>query len=641
MVSIIAVAALLRLWQLDAAPPGLYRDEAYNGLDAMGVLQGRHAVYFTANNGREPAYIYLTALALSLLGRTVLAVRFTAALSGILTTGVVYLLGRSWFGARVGLFAAWLWAITLWPVHLSRVGLRPILLPFLLTLVFWLGTLAYRRGSLWLWLGAGLAYGAAFYTYLAVRFTPILLVALLSYLLLKHRRARSRLWPGVLWFGLGTLVTLSPLAFAALQDPNLIIGRVGQVSIFNPEIGGPNPLVTLTRQTGRALGMFLWSGDTILRHNPAGRPVFDLLMAAPFLIGLVYCLRHWRQKASAALLLWVAVMLGPTILAEDAPHFLRAVGVLPAALYFPALGLSKIWEWPKLADALRRGLVLLLVLGTLIVTVSDYVHFVRQPDTAYLFEAAARELAQRVNADGRGVDVFVDRRFRDGWPSLRFLLDDTASVSWYAAQDGIASPAAPPATIYAWPYDSLDFVAGALDAPVLISITEGPLTRGDLEPQPYPLYVRYEGTTTEPSAEKIVFDERFALHDASLENLPLQRLQVDLHWSTREPEPAPPVPTVFVHVVPQQVAPGAPPLGQSDGPLAQGYWPVAAWQPGQVIHERRIIDMQEPLDLTHHEILVGIYDAVTGVRLSAYSPQGELLGDSWRLTDNLRTHEEN
>ncbi len=641
MVTIIAVAALLRLWQLDAAPPGLYRDEAYNGLDALGVLQGRHAVYFIANNGREPAYVYLTALALSLLGRTVFAVRFAAALSGILTTAVVYLLGRSWFGARVGLIAAWLWAVTLWPVHLSRVGLRPILLPFLLAFIFWLGTLAYRRRSAWLWIGAGLAYGAAFYTYLAVRFTPILLVALLSYLLLKHRPARSRLWPGVLWFGLGTLVTLSPLAFAALQNPALIVGRVGQVSIFNPEIGGPNPLVTLARQTGRALGMFLWSGDTILRHNPAGRPVFDLLMAAPFLIGLVYCLRHWRQKASVALLLWVAVMLGPTVLAEDAPHFLRAVGVLPAALYIPALGLSKIWEWPKLAGALRRGLVLLLVLGTLIVSVSDYVHFVRQPDTAYLFEAAARELAQRVNAEPGGVDVFVDRRFQDGWPSLRFLLDDSASVSWYAAQDGIASPVAPPATIYAWPYDSLDFIARTLDAPVLISITEGPLARGDLEPQPYPLYVRYEGVTIEPPAEKVVFDERLALHDASSENLPMQRLQVDLYWSTREPEPAHPVPTVFVHVVSQQMAAGAPPIGQSDGPLAQGYWPVAAWQPGQVIHERRIIDMQEPLDLAHHEILVGLYDAVTGVRLSAYSPQGELLGDSWRLTDDLQTHEEN
>src|SRR5690606_16063121 len=126
---VLAVAVLLRLWALDVAPPGLYRDEASNGLDALGVLQGNHAVYFTANNGREPVYIYLAALAISLLGRTVIAVRVAAALVGALTTIPVYLLGRSWFGQRVALFAAWLWAVTLWPMHLSRIGLRAILLP--------------------------------------------------------------------------------------------------------------------------------------------------------------------------------------------------------------------------------------------------------------------------------------------------------------------------------------------------------------------------------------------------------------------------------------------------------------------------------------------------------------------------------
>lgn len=641
MVLILAVAALLRLWFLDVAPPGLYRDEAYNGLDALGVLQGRHAVYFAANNGREPAYVYLTALAVSLLGRTVIAVRLAAALTGVLTTAAVYLLGRAWFGARVALFAAWLWAVTLWPLHLSRIGLRPILLPFLFTVVFWLGTLAYRRRSAWLWLAAGAGYGAMFYTYLAARFTPVLLLLLLSYLLLKHREARSRLWPGVLLFALGALVAASPLAFAAWQDPGLVVGRVGQVSIFNPAIGGPNPFVTLVRQMGRALGMFLWSGDTILRHNPAGRPVFDLLMAAPFLLGLVYAIRSWRQKAHATLLLWVVVMLGPTMLAEDAPHFLRAVGVLPAALFLPALGLSKIWEWPKLAGALRRGFVLLLVLGTLIVTVSDYVHFVRQPDTAYLFEAAARELAQRVNAEQTDANIFVDRRFQDGWPSIRFLLDEPASIGWFTAQEGIEPAVAPPASIYAWPFEPLDFVADALDAPVLISISEGSLARGDLEPQPYPLFVRYEGMATEPAAEKVIFDGGLALHDATVEELDMQRLQVDLYWSTREPQPADPVPTVFVHVISQQLAADASPLGQSDGPVAQGYWPLAAWRPGQIIHERRIIDMQEPLDLAHHEIFVGVYEVFSGARLPAYSPQGDPLGDSWRLVLDPRAHEEN
>ena len=39
----LSVAAVLRFWQLDQVPPGLYRDEAFNGLDALKVLAGEHA----------------------------------------------------------------------------------------------------------------------------------------------------------------------------------------------------------------------------------------------------------------------------------------------------------------------------------------------------------------------------------------------------------------------------------------------------------------------------------------------------------------------------------------------------------------------------------------------------------------------
>jgi len=63
---VIALAGILRFWQLGDVPPGLYRDEAANGLDALDVIEGRRdgqsPFYFSANNGREPLYIYLTTL---------------------------------------------------------------------------------------------------------------------------------------------------------------------------------------------------------------------------------------------------------------------------------------------------------------------------------------------------------------------------------------------------------------------------------------------------------------------------------------------------------------------------------------------------------------------------------------------------
>ena len=84
------VAAGLRFWQLGDIPSGLYRDEATNGLDAVDVLngqrQGQTPLYFEANNGREPAYIYLAAASIGIVGQTPLAVRLAAAVIGTLTT---------------------------------------------------------------------------------------------------------------------------------------------------------------------------------------------------------------------------------------------------------------------------------------------------------------------------------------------------------------------------------------------------------------------------------------------------------------------------------------------------------------------------------------------------------------------------
>ena len=75
---VIAVAAALRFWGLGTTPPGLYHDEAFNGLDALGVLGGERPVFFEANNGREPLFIYLVALSVAVLGRSPGAIRMVA-----------------------------------------------------------------------------------------------------------------------------------------------------------------------------------------------------------------------------------------------------------------------------------------------------------------------------------------------------------------------------------------------------------------------------------------------------------------------------------------------------------------------------------------------------------------------------------
>ncbi|MBK8985664.1 MAG: glycosyltransferase family 39 protein [Chloroflexi bacterium] len=616
---LIAVTAVFfRFYQLGQYPPGLYHDEAYNGLDALTVLDGRYPLFFPANNGREPAYIYLTAAAIALVGRTVTAVRLGAAVVGSLATLAVYLLGREWFGQRVGLLSAWLWAVTVWSVHLGRVGLRVSLLAPLLALAFWLGTLAYRRQQAWLWLAAGLVYGSAFYTYLAVRFTPLVLLALCLYLLWQRRGAR--LWPGMGWFGLGTAVALLPLGLLFWQDPALILGRSGQVSILNPAINGGDLWGALARQTDRALGMFIWRGDDILRHNPAGRPVFDWLMAGPFLLGLAWCVYHWRRPAAAAALLWLLIMSGPTILAEDTPHFLRAAGVLPAALLLPALGLDWLWNWARLPQLARRGVVAVLLAGSLWLSVRDYVNYSRQPDVAYLFETAVTDLAAAINAEPIGTAVFLDdERYWQKYPTLPFLVEE-ARVLLYRPAEGLP-PLPETAVIYAWPYDNLDAVRRAIQPPALVMAEWGSLARGDMEPEAYPLVARYAIQPAPDWPVQATFGAGLAtLHQVAVETLPTGELQVDVVWQAGTAVPG--NLAVFVHVVGPDGL-----IGQSDGPPGAGLWPADWWTAGLLLHDRRVIPLDNAAQPT--AIHIGWYDTDTGARLPVQNAAGQPVGDVW------------
>lgn len=635
----IVVAAALRFWQLDQIPPGLYRDEAFNGLDALQILSGQSEedslFYLTGNNGREPLFVYLTTLSVSLFGRSVLAVRLVAAIVGTLTTWFTYKLAKSWFGEQIGLLSAWVWAITLWPIHLSRIGLRPILLPLFLALTFWLATLAYRQNgvgqrfelkSIWLWLFAGVAYGFTFYTYLAARFTVLLIVLLIFYLVLTGRG--RAMWPGIAWAAMGTTILVAPLAILLWQQPELLFGRAEQVAVLNPAINEGDFLGTLWRQTWKSLGLFFVAGDRIARHNPPGRPVFSLILLIPFLAGVVWSARHWRRAAAMTVLIWVVVMLGPTLLAEDAPHFLRAVGILPAAVMLPAIGITLIWQWSRLPSGLGEILAVSLLIASLAVTLNDYfINYAEQPQTAFWFEEAARDLSEQINGEAENATIYLDRRFWDGWPSVRFLLDAERPISFYRPEELDDLEFKPPAVVYAWPHEGIQEVIESIPPPAQVFGQSGSLAQGDRETVPYPLFVRYVVNQSSELPVLAKFNNSIQLRGAEVKDSGAGQLLVDLYWSTDSALEDSLV--TFVHVSEKSAPPGL--VGQSDSVPSQGNWPTQWWRPGLIIHDQHIVNLDGGYDGNQHEVRVGLYKVDSRELLPLVDDTGASIGDTWLL----------
>ena len=637
--ALMLVAGALRFYELGAWPPGLYHDEAYNGLDSLRVLAGNHPLYFAANHGREPFFIYLVSLSVGWLGRSVYAVRFPAAIVGTLLIPATYFMARELFGQRVGLITAAITAITLWPIQLSLIGLRAGSLPLFIALSIGMGVHAYRSGRALHWIIAGIFYGLSFYTYLASRFTPFVLVLLLIVVLIARRHKQTP-WRNLIIFALAVFSVLIPLIFTALTQWDVVMGRPGDVSIFNPAINHGDPIGLLVRSTANAVGMFFWRGDGIPRHNVPYRPVFDPLLVIFFAWGLIRLivaalgpasppykplpdflhpgsdmrfsprLPPLSKLASLLVLIWIPVMLLPTILAEDSPHFLRAVGVLPVALIIPAVGLETLAQWLTVRGrrALAYGFVSAVLLIGAAWTIRDYSRYAVDPETAYAFEDAGVQLSRAARSDRfAGRQVYVADRFARDWTSVPFLIGG----GYIPIPAGTVPQldAAQPATLFLWPYEDWTKALSTLSAPVRLQVSAGPLAKGDLDPQPHVGYLNVQiepidGANLQPEAQ---FDNGLHLLGHTIEAIDDGHWRLRTLWQTDRSITGDE--TFFVHllVADQMIA-------SQDGDSGGGFYPLRLWKPGDVIIDERIIDVPSQADRAQLQIELGVYNRVTNQR---------------------------
>jgi len=97
-------------------------------------------------------------------------------------------------------------------------------------------------------------------------------------------------------------------------------------------------------------------------------------------------------------------------------------------------------------------------------------------------------------------------------------------------------------------------------------------------------------------------------------------LSVTLYWQADEAPGADY--TVFVHLTDETDNL----LGQHDGPPRDGAYPTSWWLPGDVVADRHIIHLDEPL-ISLAWLQVGMYDPATLARLPAYNGAGRRLAE--------------
>ncbi|MHB9031617.1 MAG: glycosyltransferase family 39 protein [Anaerolineae bacterium] len=612
LVGLILLAAAVRFWALGRLPLGIYRDEAYEGLDALGVLAGRFSLFFQANNGREPLFVYLITPLIAVFGRTAFALRLLPALAGVLLIPSTYALGSELFGKTEGIWAAAMAAFSVWALNLSRLALRASVLP-LVTALTLLCLVRGLRTRHWLtMLAAGSLLAIGLYIYLPARFS---LIAVTFYALYLWSRQRSTFWwRGWLILALGLLVCSMPLVIYFVLNPGDFLGRSGQVSLFNPLINQGQPLRSLLLNIWRTfLGIF-YRGDFIPRHNVPYRPFLEPLLALAFFGGWLVLGRRLRMRSSIVLLaLWFGLLSLPTILAEGAPHMLRAVGLLPA-LYLPAAaGLAWLGDTLRPARAVWLGTALAAVAlaqsgSSALLAYHTHLH----SEAVYFnYESGAAELAHEINAYLSSTNAYgtqsalLDKRLWDGWPSLRFLCAPNPNL--IVLTDAGTLPVNTPVNsvngmlLVLWPFADNTASLAFLPPNQLIDVQPGVYERGDLEPEARLLYVTFRASPSplQTSGDGVKWEHGITLVAQRVDLVSSKRLLVELYWLVEEAPGA--AYTTYAHLVHGDTL-----VAQHDGPAAGGYYGTERWRTGDLVVDRHYLDLSQPYDPADH-IIVGIY----------------------------------
>jgi len=469
LIIVIAIAAFFRVWQLDKIPPGIYPDEAMNGTNALdAVRDNQFKVYYPENNGREGLLINLLVLTFKYghLRPTAVALRIWSVIFGTLTILGLYLLVKELFYQPalpmsqpnkknrwlslpecLALTSAFLLAISFWHVNFSRISFRAILTPFLMVFCFYFLWRYFRRGKILSLILSGIFFGLGFYTYIAFRVVPaLIIIAWLPYLWRWWRCHRKNQyccspetkqycqpikWQHLIIYALVIIIVITPIARFFITHPEQFMGRASDVAVWK----SVNPIKDFALSVVKTLGMFNIHGDCNWRHNYACQPQLLWPEGIFFLVGLVLIIRNIilgvkkkeRQlfpnfHVSIFILGWFVFMLLPaTLTAQGLPHALRALGVVPIIYILTALGLIMpcTWAQNKLSAIINVSqiglknqpigqikrikifLAILLILILIVLGVDQYqkyfVNWANNPNVAGAFTQSYVQMGQFLN----------------------------------------------------------------------------------------------------------------------------------------------------------------------------------------------------------------------------------------------------
>ncbi len=628
---ILLLAFGLRLYALNEIPPGLTHDEANHGREAIGILQGVWLFVFPLNYGSEPLYSYTAAASMWLLGETLFALRFVNVLFSVFTIGISFLWLQRRFDRATAHITAVLLTVSFWPLASAREALRAGMLPFFMGTAVWFFWLLLERADKeaasqrrWLLAAAfGACVAVTLHIYLAARVVWLVFPLFIVYLAWQKRSLFSKSWQPVLAGLLLAGVLVTPL-FIYLERNPYALTRLSMLDAPLENIRSGN-LGPVWENASSALLAFVWPGygDQFLAYNIPGRPVFDLVSAVFFVLGVAACLWRWQRPSYTFVLLWFGVGILPSLITGPTANTTRNLAALVPVFILPAIGFVTAVHWLKkqirpLPQWLPAALAAVWLLFAGWHSVSDYfITWTNDTQARSAYQVNLVETLAYLEANDTADPVLLSTVYPGPAhdPSINLVLTgEESGKRWVDARWALVAPggqssralipsSTPPHPLFAqWlvPRQTVQLRPTDLDP----SFTDYWLDAGQLR------------TWAEQTAVAN-FNNALTLHHAEWLNsvAPGETAELLLVWRVTDPEQVgpvvPPAFTTDVVMFTQVLDEAGQPFAQRDSLEA----PSWDWQAGDIVAQIHPVTIPASTPTGSYQAIVGIYDRLSGERL--------------------------
>lgn len=373
ILAILVLGVLIRTIFLNTSPPSLYGDELTILLDANSLLHsGRDQMgnfmplTFPMGAGRPAGYVYFSIPFVAFFGMTALGARGLSVISAIGLILLLYLICRIIFSEKIGLIAAFLYALSPWDISLSRGGFEAHFALFLAMLGIYLFLKAKEKPIFYLF--SALSFGLTLHTYPTYKlsllfFLPLLFSFVGRKIVLKNSKKYFFLSFWILFFLAGLSLSQTFTGGSETRFSTINIFSQGKLkNSIEEKINFERNISRLPNSISKyfhnkpveyfkilsenylqnfSVDFLFIHGDRNPRHNMATIGQLYFVDSILILSGL---LSYWDKQRKIILFLISWVILAPISTAVvDLPHALRSSFMLPPLTILSALGFYKLF----------------------------------------------------------------------------------------------------------------------------------------------------------------------------------------------------------------------------------------------------------------------------------------------------------